>query len=286
MQSSGMTNDTFATSRLLILIILLFAVVCARSSAFATPAISTECPKGISKKWCKKFEAKQQQLAQHFVNNPSDAAEYYSGSNGQGVYSIFLFKLFPELLPDVWGSSQGFEILGFAPNPLDPSSALPLGLSSALSLDEIASLDGQKKKMTLVGTTCASCHTGQVRIGDGSLQTIWGAPSNRIQNPLVLFAKSAIHPNLNADAFRELAQKRTADYFFGKQVTVEQVAEFEFFKSPGVAEALVARIKASGSALHGAMKNVISPIVYAPHGSAASGIFDVRPGSMDALFGT
>ncbi len=201
-------------------------------------------------------EAKQQQLAQHFVNYPREAAEYHSGSNGQGVYSIFLFKLFPELLPEIWGTSQGFEGLGFA-----PTSALPLGLSASLSLDEIAALDGQRRKMTLVGTTCASCHTGQVRTPDGLLQTIWGAPSNRIQNPLVLFAKGAVHPNMNADAFRELARKRTADYFFGKQVTPEQVAEFEFFKSPGVAEALVDRIKTSGTAL-----------IELPHARAECGI--------------
>ncbi|MES2855813.1 MAG: hypothetical protein V4692_08115, partial [Bdellovibrionota bacterium] len=107
-----------------------------------------------------------------------------------------------------------------------------------------------------------------------------GAPNTRVNYPLFLVAKTAQLPAFTAEMFRsELAKKPIGWIYNDPKMLEVEIKEREIFNSPGVAEEMVANIKAGSDRLMGGFSFVRK---YAYKENAPDPLATKR-GSMDVL---
>jgi hypothetical protein len=122
---------------------------------------------------------------QFFFENQEDLHWFRDVPLGEAGIPLILFKLLPDVMPDVWG--EGYvERLGLFDAPTaadDPTGnavprdtfGLPYGLGWSNKKLKVGPLE--LPSMALVNLTCAACHTGRVADDDGTVHYLIGAPS-------------------------------------------------------------------------------------------------------------
>ncbi|MHA7773846.1 c-type cytochrome [Roseibium sp. M-1] len=119
--------------------------------------------------------------------DPVGHAWFVNGGNGFVGAPLVLMKLLPDLAPEIWGPpEEEFGQFGLFPDPGLPGRILPRGLgvtgSQGRPLDgngnPIAEIDYSIPQPLFVTLSCGACHTGQVDLGDRTLD-LEGAPNTQ-----------------------------------------------------------------------------------------------------------
>lgn len=265
--------------------------------------------------WCLKATAKNREINEYYRKNMNGAKHFVIGSNGQGIIPMTMFRLLPELFPQIWGTPEdNFNKPGLSKNPFSPI-ALPLGMAMApsrLNLPDftkpvIDPVTGKQKldatnqpvfesmlfqekpiRLNMVGFNCVACHAGKVQVY-GQEKTLLGAPSNRIDGQIFLLAKTSQMPNFTADTFRNALKAKPLGWLYNdtKMQAIEE-KERKIFEQPGVAETYVNQIKANGKGLLGIVQYYLYPRTHGnfPVDQTTHPFMETKRGTLNALIAT
>jgi mono/diheme cytochrome c family protein len=163
----------------------------------------------------------------------------YGAFGGLGA-PYLMYRLFPEMFPEIWGDEHDSK-LGLFAAP-DAGHKLPLGLGFQPSATSVPTPNGPVS-FNVVTNTCAACHVGKVTGSDGKETIMVGGPATLSRN-LSAIGVIVNHPKFTADAFRAAVLAKPAGWFYGDSVSAAQEAtERAVFTAPGVAEAFVDQLR-------------------------------------------
>ena len=235
--------------------------------------------------WCLERKHRELEIEKYYANNPIQAEALLFKTNGGGQVPFILFRLFQEMFPEIWGdSSNQYQTVGLGKNVFDPQSLLPLGIAKSAARETLVSLLGETVKINKVNLTCIACHSGQVRLDDGNLQTLVGAPSTRINNMFFTFANTASRLDFNAVNFRSLIRSKPRGWFYqDPQMLKTEDEEVKLLLTPLVLEEMITKVKIKSEALLTGFE-FIRPFLY--QSKNAPDPFATKRGSLDGLIPT
>jgi mono/diheme cytochrome c family protein len=159
-----------------------------------------------------------------FMRRNKDALHWFRDVPvGSAGMPLVLFKLLPDVMPDLWGPNYAEEV-GLFPAPENDEHAspwenlgLPYGLgwwSANAPLVDLPGLD--QVRMQVVNVTCAACHTGRVLDGDGKTRYLLGAPSGTfVANAWrAKLTKTVNDPRFTAEAFLKALETKKAGWLY------------------------------------------------------------------------
>jgi len=178
--------------------------------------------------------------ARFFKKNQEDLHWFRDVPLGEAGIPLILFKLFPDVMPDLWGPGY-VERLGFfeAPSPTDERSSvaaprdtfgLPYGLGWTNKKLKVGPIE--LPSMALVNLTCGACHTGRVQDDKGKVRYLIGAPSQTFTPAAWRFqiTKTVRDNRFTVDAFTAALKAKTGGWLFPADRGRED-AESLLFKS-------------------------------------------------------
>lgn len=236
------------------------------------------------KTWGKIRSDREEKILNHLSQFPGNGDSLIVGSNGGSQIPMVYFRLFNELFPEIWGTSdQHYAQVGLSKNQFRPNTNLPLGM--ALSSWENSVLPGTDLdsfvKVNRVGFNCLACHAGQVIDSNGKTQVLLGAPNTRIDSPLFLFAKTSQHRNFTSTKFIEALRSKPLGWVYDNPAMLEiEKREREILLQPEIAEKLVKEIRNSSGLLLTGFK-VFRLFSYSKFNSPNS--LEIKRGFMDGL---
>jgi len=191
------------------------------------------------KAWCLERTKRRAALDAYVADHAADGREFTEGAFSTQGIPLILFKLLPDLLPDIWGTPQSqMAIIGMGPNPYDAKAAVPLGF--ATSQTPVSTPLGDIH-ITGVTFSCSYCHVGRVEDDNGRVLHLLGAPSTQNVNILIPHRATAASPVLTAANLRAKLLTKPIGWLFPNDPTklVREVKERAFFLLPGVAEKVI-----------------------------------------------
>ncbi len=125
---------------------------------------------------------------------------------------MIMFKTFSDYAPDIWGKDMAdLSHLGLPRRPpvFGPDAALPMGMGYHRSPKKIVPLDFTS--IQVVGLTCAACHTGRVKLDDGSVRYLLGGASQQFDPNKFGDAvfRTVSRPDFTGARFRELISAKS-----------------------------------------------------------------------------
>src|SRR5262249_18089842 len=133
--------------------------------------------------WSTVRAQRQQALDDYLTANQDDFMSFKNAALGNLGIPMVMFRLFPVLFPDIWGSESDFmATVGLAQDTFEPTRVLPLGVGHIGSDPAIPvpTPNGVVNvNVHVVNLTCMGCHTGRVVGPDGAVQNLVGAPSTQ-----------------------------------------------------------------------------------------------------------
>ena len=152
-----------------------------------------------------------------------------------GIPTI-VFRLLPDVMPDIWGDEGLEKRTGFF---INQDEKFPHGYSY---------IKDKEGPHFVVNLTCAGCHTGRVRGPDGKEQIIVGAPSTTI-DVLGLRRKifdSVNDPRFTLEKFNEVLATKKPGWLYGvPEMGVQEAIDTKVFEAKG--SEIIAGIKASST---------------------------------------
>ncbi len=259
---------------------------CTDDASVGTVETAVRGPSSGPYRWWENERAtREAALAAHLATQAENFAKYRSLPAGTIGIPTIIFRLFPEVLPQLWGPpSSNFAVLGLANDPYDPGAVLPLGLGHIRGANPVPTPAGNVH-LRVVGMTCATCHSGRVQLPSGEIQDIIGGPSTEFKFHLyrTLLAVTVNHPSYTAAAFRAALADKPAGWLYNDPaLAVQEATERAVFDA--AAEQLLASVKGSINAgvAHG--RQTLGAHTYAvPNAPSLS--TQPHPGQMDAMGG-
>ena len=238
--------------------------------------------------WRGERARRQTELDAYVASNRADFDALRRNPAGNVGVPVILFRLLPELFPEIWGApaanfADSFSKIGLAADPFEPSRLLPLGLGFSGANPPIATPAGEVR-VNVVQVTCSSCHTGRVEVASGKILPLIGAPNTQFQfyRYRALLAASANHPGLTADRFVGAIRAKSAGWLYNDpaMATQEALETAIFLANPdAVLTAFKAGVNAGGARVRATLLATTYAVPNAPNLSGPN------PGSMDAMAG-
>lgn len=251
--------------------------------------------KKVDQAWWKfqRYE-RNKKLERYIKSNQEEYNAFRSQSPGLVGIPVVIFRLLPEVFPDIFGEPEDkFKHVGLGRDLMNPDNVLPRGHGFLPS--------GQG--YNFVQLTCSSCHSGSVTI-KGKEHYLPGAPSSTFDfaGYRMLFSKAMALDTFNAEVFREKLQEKVAEYgtgwLYGNDPEYSEQADRDYaiFMSQGVAETMVETLKAGSAETRMKLATTLYSYTYssvpgvpapnfAPFKEDAPDPFAGNPGRMDAMGG-
>lgn len=235
--------------------------------------------------WCFERAKRENEINEYYKAHSTGAEALLSNINGGGQFPYILFRLFPELFPEIWGTpEEKFFKVGLGPNPYDKKTLLPMGMAAGVSEQFLLSQFGQSSKITLVNFTCVGCHSGQVQNSEGKILPIIGAPNTRVDNLFFIFAKTTKHEKFNAENFRNLLRSKPEGWFYqNPELIGREQKEVQLLLRPFVLEEILTKFEIKANLLLDGF-SFLREYLYAKDNSPNP--FDTKRGSLDGLIPT
>jgi hypothetical protein len=234
--------------------------------------------------WQNERKRRQEQVSAHVETHRQNFQSFKNAPVGNSGIPMVLFRLFPELMPDIWGAPAAhLAPLGFGPDTLEPGRVLPLGLGHTPSNPPLQTPNGPVR-LGVVNLTCMACHAGRVVGSDGAVQVLVGAPNNQFNQFRVAVTRTVTHPAYTADAFRTaLAAKPMGWLYEDPKLMLQEVVERSIFMAPGNAEQFLENLKVR--ALGSAARINATMGTYTYNMSNAPNLWTPKSGHFDAAVG-
>jgi hypothetical protein len=175
-------KTTVAVAALWALALTLLAAGCCDRSSYFTATIPTHSVStdrwpelvGQGATWTELRETENFLYEQHLASDTEGYQWFANSANGRAGVPFILLRLMPELFPDIFGTlDEGFSRFGFAIDARDPKRPLPLGLGWCAADEKVSPIE-------VVTLTCGACHIGHVRLENGKIQALVGAPNTQV----------------------------------------------------------------------------------------------------------
>jgi hypothetical protein len=159
--------------------------------------------------WEKERTKRQFKVNQYIKKNKKNYEWFQSYSIGLAGVPTIMFKVFPDVFPDIWGKNWVEEV-GLWRRPASEKIDLPHGVTWGKVDRPIVNLPLLNKlRIMVVNLTCSSCHTGRVIGPQGKTHILIGAPNitfdpNRWQE---MFFQSALDKRWKAENFLKAVKK-------------------------------------------------------------------------------
>jgi hypothetical protein len=226
-------------------------------------ALTTNCEAetGNYREWCRERNSRQSKIDE-FLRRDDALKTFTSGALGVGPIPLAMFRLFPELFPEIWG--KDFSAIGLSPNPFRRTS-LPLGFAASVSDKPIAVPGRDPVSLATVALNCAACHVGRVVDEAGQTHFAVGAPNTTISRPGFLVALTATDPRFTADAFRNALAAKPSNWLYDNDSSKirQEEAERAVLALPGVMEGIVAAMVKESQGYLGRFKTTLGAVTYA-----------------------
>jgi Cytochrome C oxidase, cbb3-type, subunit III len=232
--------------------------------------------------WTVERDRRNAELASYIAANAEDYKWFKNAPLGNTGIPMVMFRLFPELFPEIWGPPSAFmDSVGLAQDTLEPTRVLPLGLGFTGSQPAITTAAGPVN-VNVVQLTCMGCHDGRVIDGSGKVKHIIGGPNTTFSQFRTAVLRTVNSPNYTADNFRAALAAKPLGFIYGDPALATQEAlERAIFLSPGAAETFLDKLKNGANAGAARFAATIGAYTYsvpnAPNPSAP------KPGFLDAI---
>ena len=166
----------------------------------------------------------QADYATFFQKNQEDLHWFRDVPLGEAGIPLILFKLLPDVMPDIWGKGW-VERLGLfeAPSPAEDRTGvavprrtfgLPYGLGWTNKMMKVGPIE--IPTMALVNLTCAACHTGRVNDDGGKVQYLMGAPSQTFTAAAwrLQITKTVRDKRFTVDAFTAALKSKRGNWLY------------------------------------------------------------------------
>lgn len=256
-----------------------------------------DCKKENSRyeEWCLEKNVRNQAINDYYAKNPDLAKHFIYGASGQGYIPMIIFKVLPELFPEIWGplsqynnasATANYNHIGLVPNRLEPNYPVPLGLSISPSLTE-SEIDGSKFRMNLVGFNCLACHANAVINEKSKLELLIGAPNTRITAQTWLLALSTKSPTFKLENFQHVIATKPLGwiYNYDPKMLDQEILERKLLANSETAKPIIDGLLGHGQRVLGLFQNYISPKMY-PASPTTPNPYGLLRGSMDGLMPT
>lgn len=234
------------------------------------------------KGWCKERSERQAALDAYVADHDDDAREFTAGAFATQGIPLILFRLLPEVFPEIWGPyAERMSVLGMGANPYNSRAAVPLGF--AITQGSVLSTPLGDVKIAMATLACSYCHVGRVEGDDGKVMHLLGAPASQNVNLLEYHRASALSARLTAKNFRTKLLTKPIGWLFPNDVGAvpRELFERSLFLVPGVAEKMLAEYKKQMLAASGIFEATFGRYTYGvPHAPNPS---LPRRGSMDSV---
>lgn len=176
-----------------------------------------------------------------------EAAEVYLNNNPEGLFwfqnvpvgnsgiPLIMFKLFPDIFPDIWHADWPAEI-GLFDHP-DPDHILPYGLGWNKGSKSIIDIPGLRDvRMQVINFSCGSCHTGRVIDEKGDTRLLIGAPSTQMDLGLwrAKLAATVNDPRYTFENFKAALDKKSNGWLYNDTLLLPQeLLDTTVFESKG-----------------------------------------------------
>ncbi len=241
-----------------------------------TDSVTSEMMRGPRPKdepdfgWWRAERAKRQAAVDAYIADPENGFTFFKDAPvGTTGVPVLVMALLPEMFPEHFaraGMPPSFEALGFMADPYLPNRRLPLGLANTKAKRTIlegAELSAAKSNpllarlledlkpfakaaridqlsINVTQLSCAACHSGEVRDGEGKITQFMGAPSTRldVQAFRTAVANSILSPKFTGSALQKMIRSKPRGWFYDKQAS-ESFVESAFGKLSRAAEDLL-----------------------------------------------
>jgi hypothetical protein len=195
--------------------------------------------------WRSQRDQRQAEVDAYVSANHDDFQWFKDAPVGNAGIPMVMFRLFPELFPDIWGDPDShFAPVGFAADPYAPQRVLPLGLGFSGSQPPVQTPAGPVN-IQVVALTCMGCHAGRVERPDGTVQTIIGAPNTQFSQFRGSVMRTVLDAGYSAERFRAALAAKPAGWLYNDpSKATQEYLERAIFLSPGGAEQFLATLKA------------------------------------------
>jgi hypothetical protein len=235
---------------------------------------------------------RQQALDDYLAANQDDFASFKNAALGNLGIPMVMFRLFPVLFPDIWGSESDFLApVGLAEDTFEPGRVLPLGMGHIASDPAIPvpTPNGVVNvNVHVANLTCMGCHTGRVVDGAGAVHNLVGAPSTQFDQFRSAVLRTVTDPRYTSDNFVAALNARPLGFVYGDPALGTQEAlERAIFNAPATptspsgADQFLGRLKAG--AVAGAQRFAATLGAYTYQVPNAPSLTAPTPGFLDAI---
>jgi mono/diheme cytochrome c family protein len=234
--------------------------------------------------WRGERRQRQERLSAYLETHHLDYQSFKNAPLGSSGVPIVLFRLFPELMPDIWGTpSEGMAPQGFGPDLLEPDRVLPLGLGHTPSNTPLQTPSGPVR-LGVVNLTCMGCHGGRVVGPDGKVQVLIGAPNTQFNQFRWAVNRTVLHPAYTADTFRNALAAKPMGWLYGdSDLLLQEVVERSVFMAPGAAEQFLDNLKTRALSGTARIEATLGAYPYAVPN--APSLWTPKSGYLDAVVG-
>lgn len=196
--------------------------------------------------------------------------------------SMIVFRLLPELFPDIWGPPEDkLAVVGLGIDPFDPNGVMPIGVGYALSAGfSIPDANQQDVQVNYATFSCMGCHSGGVVGPQGNLIRFVGG-ANPFGDYGGKLNQTVNDPRYTAENFRDALSQEPIGWVYGNPAELQQeVLERALFQAPGGAEFFLQEVKtASNQSTQRVADTLLAYTYNVPNPSLPSGM----PGSLDVF---
>ena len=184
----------------------------------------------------------------YLIANYDEFKSFKNAPLGNTGIPMVMFRLFPELFPDIWGApADNFAPVGFAKDNYEPTRVLPLGLGFSGATPAVPTPLGDVN-VNVVNLTCMGCHGGRVQGADGHVHSIVGAPNTQFDGFRGAIGRTVNDPRYTADAFRAALAAKPLGWLYNDPTLLKQESlERVIFGTPGAAEQMMGQLKAGSN---------------------------------------
>lgn len=177
---------------------------------------------------------------------------------------LLVFQLLPAAFPEIW-HGKWMEEIGLFAHP-DPQHFLPYGFSWTQHPHKPEALSQEKgARLPLVNFTCASCHTGRVRLPSGEVRILVGAPSTQmdLSRWRSKLAQTVSDPRFNAQHMQSILDSKPIGSLYPDARFLEQ-EKSDRREFAWQAEPLLEQVKKNVLLTHNSIHEYLGVMGYEP----------------------
>jgi hypothetical protein len=232
--------------------------------------------------WRTERRARQRAIDAYLDEYSEEFSSFKNAPLGSSGVPVVLFRLFAEVMPDVWGPpSDNMLTVGFTKDSFEPDRVFPLGIGYSGSPGAIPTPAGLVH-LQVASITCAACHLGRVETRRGDLLPNVGAPNTQFNQYRGAIGKTVTHPLYTAHNFRAALNAKPLGWLYGDEAMLTQeVLERAIFNAPGAAENMLQALRDGVIAGGTRFAQTIGEHTY--HAPGAPDPAGSQPGYLDAI---